>query len=96
MIIPKTVMVLGVKYNVKVMTAVIFNGEEMSGICDRFDKVISLSKRQNKTKKLMLQTFFHELGHAIFYESSLIQTSISHDLEEMIVDIFSKVVADIV
>lgn len=42
-----------------------------------------------------IQTIAHELGHSLCHQSGLRQTSFSRDIEEMVVEQYSKLIYDL-
>jgi len=86
--IPKSINVLGRPYKIKTGD---YSSEEICGKCDKENKVIYICLVNNKSTLDKLHTFAHELGHAAWEESGLGQTSISGDLEEIIVQQFATV-----
>ena len=94
---PKTVFIFGVPYEVTLSEEpIMLNGEELEGLCcrDSDPKVILLSKKICNTKEKRFSALFHEMGHGIFAEGSLMQTSITTDIEEIICDQFGTVMTD--
>lgn len=97
--IPKSITVLGTRYKVKMIKEdppeMMGSEYEFYGLCDKANKIIYISEKHHKNKNEMMITFLHEVGHAIFAEGSLNQTSISRDMEEIISDLFSRVYGSI-
>ena len=83
---PSQVIVLGEKYKIKLIKDLKSKG--ICGECDFDKKIISIDSSLKKDD--YWSTLIHEIGHAIFNEASINQ-AISHDLEEVIVDLFSRV-----
>ena len=79
--------VLGEKYKLNFEE---LNGHGIEGLCQPAKKIISLDKSLEKRPDDLQVTLIHEIGHCIFHESSLCQ-AIGHDIEEVIVDLFGKV-----
>lgn len=48
----------------------------------------------NLTPKVKFETLLHECGHALFHRAGLIQSKMSKDLEEVIVEQFSIMFAE--
>jgi len=62
--------------------------ENCDGLCKVVDKIIYI--KENNDSDYFNSVLLHEIGHAVFWESSIGQTSVSHDLEEIIVDQIAK------
>jgi hypothetical protein len=90
--IPTTVKVLGETWRVKRVPGLIEKG--YYGLASFKNRQIQLDKSLKGEE--LLQTFLHELGHAIFSEVGIHLTSVNHDIEEIIVDNFGKVLAKII
>ena len=97
--IPETVFIYGVPYEV-ILTddPIMLDGDELEALCcrDAEVKVILISNKICKTKEKKLSALLHEMGHGIFAEGSLCQSSISNDLEEIICDQFGTVMTDLI
>lgn len=85
----KSLLICGVKYQVKYES---LGGQGIDGYCNGRDKVIVIDKDVTKNHKDFYETILHEMSHAVFEESSLRQTSIDPDLEEIIVDQIAKAI----
>lgn len=85
---PKSVNILGVKYKIEFKTM----EYGIAGCCDWRAKVISLDNAYKTDQKGYITTLVHEIGHAIFEEAALHQTSIHPDVEEIIVEQFSRII----
>ena len=62
------------------------------GVCFNDKKLIMINSDLSKDE--FNQTLIHELGHAMFHAIGLHQTSIGYNLEEIIVENFSKIVVE--
>jgi hypothetical protein len=49
-------------------------------------EVIFISTEDNTSHKAIVETIFHECAHAVIYRLGLHNTTLSHDVEEVIVD----------
>jgi Zn-dependent peptidase ImmA (M78 family) len=76
--IPKTIMVFGKKFKVKIIDT-----HEFAGMMDAEKGVIYLSVHQ--TKEQMLSTYFHEIFHALHYRIGLNQ-ALSRDMMEVLAE----------
>ena len=86
--LPKNLYVFGEKYSLKRV-----KGLAAKGICgevNRDTKEIIIDSNLKGSE--LHETIIHEVGHCVFHEVSLYQ-SISHDLEEVIVDTIAKALA---
>lgn len=63
------------------------------GLCEAHCRTILIHNKLSKD--LEMETFIHELGHAIFHEIGFGQTSFSSDFEEIIVENFAGVLVGI-
>jgi len=88
MIYKKSMNILGVKYRVKLMDLIT---HQVEGYCDREKKVIAIEKKLLENPEKFYSTLAHEVGHALWVEGSIIQTGIPHEVEEIIVDLMSRV-----
>lgn len=64
-------------------------GNLAAGIFMRDDngkEIIMISTEDNDTHKAIVETLFHEISHSIIYRLGLHNTSLNHDIEEIIVD----------
>lgn len=85
--LPKHLYVFGEKYTLKQIEGLSAHG--IAGQCHKVNKTIIVD---SKLKGAELQeTILHELFHAVVSEVSIDQT-LSHELEEVIVDTFAKAV----
>jgi Zn-dependent peptidase ImmA (M78 family) len=66
--------------------------EQYLGLYYHDEKLIEIN--QESPPDVYATTVIHELFHAAWRRGSLNQTEISSDLEEIIVDLFSKVVTE--
>ena len=80
----KSIVVKGEKYKVKMVNA---NTIDASGDIDSNNKVIQIAKGMGA--KLTIETLYHEIGHAIIYETALTEV-ISSDVQEIIVENFAR------
>ena len=80
----KSIVVKGEKYKVKMVNA---NTIDASGDIDSNNKVIQIAKGMGA--KLTIETLYHEIGHAIIYETALDEV-ISSDVQEIIVENFAR------
>ena len=85
--IPKKVMILGEPWKI-----VIKDIPGYEGLCDREEKVIYLDPSLSEAN--MIQTYLHEIFHAIWHRVSLNQTNIDPNLQEIIVDNFATWLAE--
>lgn len=81
--------IFGNKYRIKHID---ISKSGTDGLCCHENKVIVIDKSLKGDE--YSATLLHELGHAMFYSISLHQTSISPDLEEIIVENFSKMITN--
>lgn len=83
------------KYNIKgtVYKTMLTDSIDCAGQCDPDKKLIYIHSKMNKENKEM--TLYHELGHALFAEIGVIQTSINSDMQEIIVENFSHLIFDL-
>jgi len=81
----KAIGIFGVKYRIKIVD---LSGSEHDAIIDHTSKIVLMDKKLKGEK--FCETLVHELGHAMFETTGLNQTSISADLQEVIVENFSK------
>lgn len=49
---------------------------------------------QHEDEKELMKTLIHEIGHAVWHITGLSQTSISHDVQEIICENISQAVVD--
>jgi len=82
--------VFGTKYKVKKAD---LSHATAYGIVCKEKKIILIDNSINQDD--FNATLIHELGHAMFKETGLNQTSIDSDLEEIIVENFSKIVCEV-
>lgn len=86
--IPRSMIILGNKWKIQLHKKdIVYEGKTVEGLCSKADRTIQIRVRDATTT---YETFFHELGHAMMYELSLDQTKLSSDLEEIIVDAYSR------
>jgi Zn-dependent peptidase ImmA (M78 family) len=89
MILKKSFNVFGVKYKLKIVD---MSPQGYAGLCDREKKIIYIDTSLVNDEAQLYTTLAHELGHAMFFEASIIQAGIPHEVEEIIVDLISKIV----
>jgi hypothetical protein len=84
MTIPKTLQVYGKRWQIKTkkFPAPIDDEPGTEGLCCKESRVIYIERTLSGEEKL--NTFLHEIIHAINYELKLGQTSLSSDVEEVI------------
>lgn len=63
------------------------------GLCEAGTKTLYFHDKLSK--ELRKSTFLHELGHAIFTEMGMNQTSFSSDTEELIVENYANVLCKV-
>lgn len=83
---PKAIFVLGETYKIVIKKGLLQDG--IYGDCDKVEKIITLDS--SLVKEEYWESLIHEIGHAIMHEAS-IEQSVSPQLEEVIVDLFAKV-----
>lgn len=66
--------------------------QHLDGYCNTLEKKIVIDKSLKGTARM--QTEIHELGHAIFCRTALVQTDISLNLQEIICDTFATVMTE--
>lgn len=76
--IPKSIMVFGKKFKIKIVDT-----HEFAGMMDSDKGIIYLSVHQ--TKEQMLATYFHEIFHALHYRIGLNQ-ALSKDMMEVLAE----------
>lgn len=86
--LPKSIKVFGETYKIKVIKE---KDPVNLGLCDFQKKIILVHDRQSS--KEIMHTLIHEVGHAVFNRIGLNQ-SISHDLEEVIVDSIATAISE--
>jgi hypothetical protein len=79
--------VFGTKYKVKAADLTLY---EAHGLCCNEKHTILLDKKLKGQD--VYETMLHELGHAMFYTLGFRQTAIDLNLEELIVENFSKLI----
>lgn len=86
MTIPKSVIIFGQKFKVKVTS---LNG--YLGMCDRLDHVIYIEINQPDKDKM--HTLLHEVGHAVFSRVGIVQ-GLNPELEEVIVETMATAIIE--
>ena len=86
MTLPKSLIIFGLKFKVKVTA---LNG--LLGLCDRSTNTIYIEAAQTSEEKW--HTLLHEIGHAVFGRVGLVQ-SISPEIEEVIVENFATAIIE--
>lgn len=84
-------MVLGQMYPIKVVKNLkCENNHPVHGWCDESEKTISIDSEEMGDS--FDSTLIHEIGHAVFNESAIDQTSVPDDVKEIMVEQFAKVI----
>ena len=84
-------MVLGTKYKIQIVKGLKCDeGQSVHGWCDESKKCISIDA--GEMGDVFTGTLLHEIGHAVFNESAINQTSIHDDLKEIMVEQIAKVI----
>lgn len=89
--IPKSVLILGKKILVE-YRAGIYKDDSIYGFYDPENSKIVLDA--DMPKGVMIETFLHECGHALFHRGGLGQSKVGRELEEVIVEQFSIMFAE--
>jgi len=90
----KSFTVLGQKVKIKFHKRVLeLNGSLVYGYYDLDLKEIHIG--HHFTYQSFLETIVHELGHSLCQRSGLRQTSLTKDIEEMVVDNYSKLIFEL-
>ncbi len=87
MIFKKSLNILGTKYRLVL--------KDLDGIWGLFDwrtQKIYVDESALEDPKDFYTTLIHELGHGVFHEGSILQAGIPKEVEEILVDLYSKVV----
>ncbi len=80
--------ILGTRWKIKKHKVdIVYEGRTVEGLCIPCDKDLHIRMRDKDTTT---ETFFHEAGHGLFDALGLNQTSIHPDLQEIIVEGYSK------
>lgn len=88
----KFLLVKGAKYELIFKDVVLDeNGRDCYGTCDPDKKVIEISAKLRGKKKA--QTFLHELGHALIFETHL-NEGLDENIVEIIVELFAAYYSD--
>jgi hypothetical protein len=86
--IPKSVNVFGATYSIRRVKDL--NEGEDDGHCNVVKKEIAIDSKLKGRE--LAETFYHELFHAVSYETGIYQ-AIEKELEEIIVTNFSKMIS---
>ena len=90
--LPKTVNVFGAAVNVIESSNLHYGDLKVDGLFDSSSKSIFVEISLPKEEKL--QTFIHELGHALLWRVGVGQSNISQELEEMIVENYATMITE--
>lgn len=89
--IKNTIDILGNTWKIKIHKVdIVYEGRVVEGLCVSSDKIIHIRERDPLST---IETLFHELGHALLNELGLNQTRLSQDVEEIIVEGYSRFLA---
>lgn len=87
--LPRSIDVYGKKWSIKYRwNPKDDDGNHALGLCVYDSREIIIDQGSKKEERLPI--FLHELFHAIIYELKLRQTSLTSDVEEIIVDNFAE------
>jgi hypothetical protein len=87
MIFKKSLSILGTKYRL-----IIKDLEGIWGMYDHQKGRIFIDESALEDPKDFYTTLIHELGHGVFHEGSILQAGIPREVEEILVDLMSKVI----
>lgn len=87
-----TVDVYGQEWDIKFKTPVIEEGVRAYGLCDPFDKTIYIDSTLDDEYTSL--TLLHELFHAYFRRMGMINSGVSHEVEEIIAEQFSQLLTE--
>ena len=82
----------GQEWEVKYLTPIIEEGHRAYGLCCYDSRTIYIDSTLDD--ELTAVTFFHELFHAYCRRMGMINSSISHEAEELIADQFGQLIAE--
>lgn len=86
--LPKRKKILGSIWKIKYQKQIEYNGVYVAGLCIYTEKTILVTIDQDSAETR--RTLYHELGHALLFELGMRQTSLTPDIEELIVEGFSR------
>lgn len=90
----KSIVIHGQKIGIKVTKKAIVDQDQrpLAGYYDDEKKQIVISGTLLPVDQF--KTLVHEIGHALLYRLGIVQTSMSHDLHELIVEGYSNLIYD--
>jgi len=92
--LPESLPIFGKDYQIKEVSPCLDDdNNEVSGTTDNGKCIIEVDSKQSNSEKL--HTLVHELGHAMIFRTSIQQTQIHGEVEEILVNNWATLMTEI-
>lgn len=94
MMLPESICIFGTKYKIVYED---LSSKDALGLCDTSKKTIFICSKSkcHRRNKEVLHTLLHEIGHALIEETSLGQTGLTPEVEEIIVNSYATILTQL-